>query len=58
MRILLTGSTGQVGWELQRSLMTLGEVICAGREVTSVSLQMDLSVPETIRAVIREVKPN
>ncbi|RUT00216.1 NAD(P)-dependent oxidoreductase [Dulcicalothrix desertica PCC 7102] len=58
MRILLTGSTGQVGWELQRSLMTLGEVICAGREATSVSLQMDLSVPETIRAVIREVKPN
>lgn len=58
MRILLTGSTGQVGWELQRSLMTLGEVICVGREATSVSLQMDLSVPETIRAVIREVKPN
>jgi dTDP-4-dehydrorhamnose reductase len=58
MRILLTGSTGQVGWELQRSLMTLGEVICAGREANSVSLRMDLSVPETIRTVIREVKPN
>ncbi|MBW4602431.1 MAG: dTDP-4-dehydrorhamnose reductase [Calothrix sp. FI2-JRJ7] len=58
MKILLTGSTGQVGWELQRSLMTLGEVICAGREATSPSLRMDLSAPETIRAVIREVKPN
>ncbi len=58
MRILLTGSTGQVGWELQRSLMTLGEVICAVREANSVNLRMDLSVPETIRAVIREVKPN
>lgn len=58
MRILLTGSTGQVGWELQRSLMTLGEVICAGREATSLGLQMDLSAPETISAVIREVKPN
>ncbi len=58
MRILLTGSTGQVGWELQRSLTTLGEVICVGREATSPSLRMDLSAPETIRSVIREVKPN
>lgn len=58
MRILLTGSTGQVGWELQRTLMTLGEVICVGREVASPSLRMDLSTPETIRAVIREVKPD
>jgi dTDP-4-dehydrorhamnose reductase len=57
MRILLTGSTGQVGWELQRSLMTLGEVICAGREANS-PIRMDLSAPETIRSVIREVKPN
>jgi dTDP-4-dehydrorhamnose reductase len=58
MRILLTGTSGQVGWELQRSLMTFGEVICAGREVTSPNLRMDLSAPDTIRAVIREVKPD
>jgi len=55
-RILLTGSTGQVGWELQRTLMTLGEVITAGRE--SSSLRMDLSNPDTIRYVIREVQPD
>jgi len=55
-RILLTGSTGQVGWELQRTLMTLGEVITAGRE--SSTLRMDLSNPDTIRYVIREVQPD
>lgn len=26
MKILLTGVTGQVGWELQQTLMSLGEV--------------------------------
>jgi dTDP-4-dehydrorhamnose reductase len=27
MKILLIGKNGQVGWELQRSLSTLGEVV-------------------------------
>ncbi|KAB8315324.1 dTDP-4-dehydrorhamnose reductase [Tolypothrix campylonemoides VB511288] len=58
MRVLLTGITGQVGWELQRTLMTLGEVVPAGRKVSSAGLRMDLSQPDTIRYVIREVKPN
>ncbi|MGH7998933.1 MAG: dTDP-4-dehydrorhamnose reductase [Brasilonema sp.] len=57
-RILLTGSTGQVGWELQRTLMTLGEVISVGRKVQSCSLRIDLSQPDTIRHVIREVQPD
>ncbi|UKO96815.1 dTDP-4-dehydrorhamnose reductase [Nostoc sp. UHCC 0870] len=52
MKILLTGVTGQVGWELQRTLMTLGEVIPVGRE------QMNLAQPDTIRQTIREIKPN
>ncbi|MDF5717921.1 MAG: dTDP-4-dehydrorhamnose reductase [Rhizonema sp. NSF051] len=56
--ILLTGSTGQVGWELQRTLMSLGEVIIAGREVSSPGLRMDLAQPDTIRHVIREVQPD
>ncbi|WP_414584627.1 dTDP-4-dehydrorhamnose reductase [Scytonema sp. PCC 10023] len=58
MRILLTGSTGQVGWELQRTLMTLGEVIPVGREVSSLGLRIDLSQPDTIRHVIRQVMPH
>lgn len=57
-RILLTGSTGQVGWELQRTLMSLGEVITVGREVSSPALRMDLAQPDTIRHVIREVQPD
>jgi dTDP-4-dehydrorhamnose reductase len=57
MKILLTGITGQVGWELQRNLMTLGEVIPVGRDVNN-RIQMDLAQPDSIRSVIREVKPN
>ncbi len=52
MKILLTGVTGQVGWELQRTLMTLGEVIAVGRS------QLNLAQPNTIRSIIREVQPN
>lgn len=57
MRILLTGTTGQVGWELQRTLMTLGEVIAVGRDISVSGLRIDLSQPDTIRHVIREVQP-
>ncbi|WP_413175251.1 dTDP-4-dehydrorhamnose reductase [Anabaena azotica] len=52
MKILLTGTTGQVGWELQRTLMTVGEVIAVGRN------QMDLAQPDTICQTIREIKPD
>ncbi len=37
MKILLLGSNGQVGWELQRVLWPLGEIICPGRD------QLDLA---------------
>ncbi|EFA71542.1 NAD(P)-dependent oxidoreductase [Cylindrospermopsis raciborskii CENA303] len=52
MKILLTGISGQVGWELQRSLMTVGDVICLGRN------ELDLSRCETITSTIREIKPD
>ncbi|KST67362.1 dTDP-4-dehydrorhamnose reductase [Mastigocoleus testarum] len=58
MKILLTGVTGQVGWELQRTLITLGEVITSGRDTKGASLQMDLTQPDSIRYLIREVKPD
>lgn len=58
MKILLVGATGQVGWELQRTLMPLGEVIVAGRSVSDVALRLDLAQPDTIRQTLREVKPN
>ncbi len=50
-KILLTGKNGQVGWELQRALAPLGEVVAVDRQV------FDLASPDSIRAVIREVKP-
>ena len=31
MKILLLGKDGQVGWELQRALAPLGEVVALGR---------------------------
>jgi dTDP-4-dehydrorhamnose reductase len=52
MKILLTGHKGQVGFELQRSLAPLGQVFAFDRS------RCDLANPGSIRAVIREVRPN
>ena len=52
MKILVTGKTGQVGYELERSLQGLGEIIAVDRS------QMDLSNLDQVREVIRTVKPN
>lgn len=50
--ILVTGKNGQVGWELQRSLAPLGEVITLNRS------EMDLSDSDAIRKKIQEIKPD
>ncbi len=52
MKILLTGKSGQVGYELERSLQGLGEIIALDRS------QMDLSDLDQVRDVIRMIKPN
>jgi len=57
MRILLLGKNGQVGWELQRSLAPLGEVISLDRHLLN-GLQGDLSDLEVLCATIRHLKPN
>lgn len=46
-RILLLGRTGQVGWELNRSLLPLGEVIAPSRA------EADFSRPESLRQIVR-----
>jgi dTDP-4-dehydrorhamnose reductase len=51
MRILLTGKQGQVGYELERSLQSVGEVITFDRT------QMDLADLSQVQTVIRAVKP-
>lgn len=50
-RILLLGSTGQVGRELQSCFAEFGELTCADRSVA------DLSHPEDLRSLIRRVAP-
>jgi len=51
-RLLITGKSGQVGWELQRSLQCLGEVVAVDRE------QFDLAQPETLAARLDEISPD
>jgi dTDP-4-dehydrorhamnose reductase len=50
-RLLLIGKNGQLGWELQRTMATLGEVVALDYP------EIDLSKPESLREVIRNVSP-
>lgn len=56
MKILLIGKNGQVGWELQRSLSTLGELVAV--DFYDTELCGDLTKPEGIAQTIRSVKPD
>jgi dTDP-4-dehydrorhamnose reductase len=49
--ILLTGKNGQVGWELQRTLATLGKVVALDVE------ELDLTNPTAIREAVRAIRP-
>ncbi|WP_119166853.1 dTDP-4-dehydrorhamnose reductase [Algihabitans albus] len=52
MRILVLGRTGQVGWELQRALAPLGELVSCGRS------SADLTEPASIARTIAEHEPD
>lgn len=52
MNILIAGITGQLGQQLQRALAGAGQITGCGRDT------LDLAQPETIRRVMREVKPD
>ncbi|MFZ5524133.1 MAG: dTDP-4-dehydrorhamnose reductase [Pseudomonadota bacterium] len=56
MKILLFGKNGQVGWELQRSLAPLGELVALGRD--SQGLCGDFTDLEGIARTIRSVAPD
>ncbi|MEO8151892.1 MAG: dTDP-4-dehydrorhamnose reductase [Rhizobacter sp.] len=56
MKILLLGKNGQVGWELQRSLAPLGELIALDFDSPG-SLSADFSKPESLAATVRAVAP-
>ncbi|MDE1182999.1 dTDP-4-dehydrorhamnose reductase [Paraburkholderia sp.] len=49
--ILVTGVSGQVGYELARTLQGLGRVVAVDRAT------LDLSNPDQVRAVVRDVRP-
>jgi dTDP-4-dehydrorhamnose reductase len=50
--ILLTGTSGQLGFELQQALKPLGVVVAPDRHA------LDLANPDQIRQIVRDVKPD
>ena len=60
LKILLFGKNGQVGWELQRSLAPLGELVALGSSSHSNSIDLcgDLTNLEGIAATVRKVSPD
>ena len=50
--ILLIGKNGQVGWELQHTLLPLGRVIAMDRA------QLDITDSDAVRKTIREISPD
>ncbi|NLY65471.1 MAG: NAD(P)-dependent oxidoreductase, partial [Alcaligenaceae bacterium] len=57
MKILILGKNGQVGWELQRALQPLGQVIALARKEEN-GLSGDLSNLQALDVTIRSVKPD
>ncbi len=55
MKILLLGKNGQVGWELQRSLSVLGELVALDRHSDPCG---DLSQPERLAQTVRTLRPD
>ncbi|MBI5659257.1 MAG: dTDP-4-dehydrorhamnose reductase [Nitrosomonadales bacterium] len=51
-KILLTGKNGQVGWELQRTLAPLGQIIALDVD------DLNLADPDAIRKTVRSIKPD
>ena len=56
MKILLLGKNGQVGWELQRSLAPVGELLALDRHSTDFC--GDLSQPERLAQTVRDWRPD
>lgn len=52
MKILVTGMGGQLGFELQRSLAPIGEVVAVGHN------ECDFANPDALRALLRSVQPD
>lgn len=51
MRILLLGNSGQVGWEAQRALAPLGEVVAVDYP------RVDFTQPDLVRKLVMDLRP-
>ncbi|MGX5109962.1 dTDP-4-dehydrorhamnose reductase [Enterobacter cloacae] len=56
MNILLFGKNGQVGWELQRALAPLGNIIAL--DVHSTDYCGDFSNPDGVAETVRKIRPD
>ena len=56
MKVLLLGKGGQVGWELQRSLAPLGELVAL--DFDSTDFHADFSRPEQLAETVLKVRPD
>ena len=56
MKLLLLGKGGQVGWELQRSLAPLGELVAL--DFDSTDFHADFSQPERLAETVFKVRPD
>lgn len=52
LRLLITGATGQIGWQLQRTLAPLGEVVACTRS------QIDMADPAAAAEAVRNLSPD
>ncbi|OGB20890.1 MAG: dTDP-4-dehydrorhamnose reductase [Burkholderiales bacterium RIFCSPLOWO2_02_FULL_57_36] len=52
MKILLVGKNGQVGYELERSLQGIGEIVSVDRT------KMDLANLRQVRDIVQQIKPS
>ncbi len=57
MKILLLGCNGQVGWELQRSLQPLGEVVSCDFD-SPVDRRANFSEPDAVSALVNRERPD
>jgi dTDP-4-dehydrorhamnose reductase len=57
MKVLLLGKNGQVGWELQRSLATLGELVACDFDSPG-AMRADFSQPDSVLALVRGLRPD
>ena len=56
MKILLFGKNGQLGWELQRSLAPLGELVALGAR--GESMPCDFNEPDRLAETVQKVRPD